>query len=57
MAQKMMFFSTNILAKILQHILGCRFCADCHILAHFCQTLLPFKASKFICAKAAPLWH
>jgi hypothetical protein len=36
MVQKMLFSSAKISAEILDHILGYRFCAMHHILAHFC---------------------
>jgi hypothetical protein len=39
------------------HISGYRFHAERHILAQFCQMLLPQKASKIIQAKAVLLWH
>jgi hypothetical protein len=57
MAQKMLLCFTNILAEISQHILSYSFCAEHHILVHFCQSLLPLKASKIICAKAFLLWY
>jgi hypothetical protein len=56
MAQKMLFCFTNISAEILLHILGYNFCSQHHILARFCQMLLPSKTSKIICAKTALLW-
>jgi hypothetical protein len=57
MSQKMLFFFTNISATILVHVLGYSFCTEHHILAHFCQMLLPLRASKIICAKAALPLH
>jgi hypothetical protein len=41
----------------LLHVLGYSFSVEHHISAHFCQMLLPFKASKNISTKAALLWH
>jgi len=52
MDQKMLFCFTNISAEILLHILGYSFCAKGHILVHFCQMLLLFKALKIACAKS-----
>jgi hypothetical protein len=56
-AQKMLFCFANISAKIMLHVLGYSFFIEFHILAHFCQMLLPSKPSKIICTKAALLWH
>jgi hypothetical protein len=47
----MVFCLTKISAKILVHLLGYSFCAEHHILAHFCLLLLPQKSSKIICKK------
>jgi hypothetical protein len=52
----MVHFFTNISAEILLNVLGYIFCTEHHILAHFCQMLLPIKALEIICAKAALLW-
>jgi hypothetical protein len=41
-----LFCFRNISDKISPHILGYNICADRHILAHFCQMPLPFKAPK-----------
>jgi len=57
MAQKVLFGFTNISVEILLHILGYNFCNEDHILVHFCQTLLPSKASKIKCTKAVLRWH
>jgi hypothetical protein len=57
LAQKMVFFLTNYSAKILVHLLGYNFCAEHHILAHFCQMLLPPKASRITRTKAPLRWH
>jgi hypothetical protein len=57
MAQKMLFCFTNISAKILLHVLSRSFCTEHHILAHFCQMLLPLKSSEMNCAKSDLLWH
>jgi hypothetical protein len=57
MSQKMLFCFTSISATILAHVLGYSFCAERHILAHFYQMLLPLRASKIICTKAALLWQ
>ncbi len=54
-AQKMLFWFTNISAKKLQLILGYNFCTEHHNLMNFCQMLLPLKELKIICAKAALL--
>jgi hypothetical protein len=43
-AQKMQIGFTTISAQILKQVLGNCFCTERHILAHFCQMLLPFKA-------------
>jgi hypothetical protein len=51
MAQKMLFCFTNISDEILLHVLGYTFSVECHILAQFCQLLLPLKALKIISAK------
>jgi hypothetical protein len=55
--QKMDFCFTNISAEILLHILRNILCPEHHILAHFCQMLLPIKALEIMCAKAALLWR
>jgi hypothetical protein len=52
----MLFCFANISAEILLLILGCSFCIEHPILTHFCPMLLPLKASKISCAKAALLW-
>jgi hypothetical protein len=57
MVQKMLFGFANIFSKNLLRILGYRFCAECHILAHFHETLLSLKASKIICIRATLFWH
>jgi hypothetical protein len=57
MSQKMLLCFANISAEILLHILGYSFCTEHHILVHFCLMLLPLKASKITCAKAALLRH
>jgi hypothetical protein len=57
MAQKMLFCFTNISAEILINFLGYSFCTESHILAHFCQMLLPLKESKIAYAKLALLWR
>jgi hypothetical protein len=57
MSVNILFCFSNISAEILWHILGYRFCYESHILAHFCQLLLPSRASKNTCPKAAKLWR
>jgi hypothetical protein len=57
MVQKMLLSFTNILAEISLLILCYSFCAEHHILVHFCQMLLPLKALKIVCAKAVLLWQ
>jgi hypothetical protein len=52
----MLFCFADISAEILLIILGCSFCTEHPILTHFCRMLLPLKALKIICAKAALLW-
>jgi hypothetical protein len=52
----MFFCLTNISAKILARALEYSSCTEHLIFAHFCQMLLPLKASKIICAKDATLW-
>jgi hypothetical protein len=47
----MLFCFTSISAEILLHILGYSFFIEHHILAGFCQMLLPLKASNIICNK------
>jgi len=54
--QKMVLCFTNLSAEILLHILINILCPEHHILAHFCQMLLPLKTLEIICAKAALLW-
>jgi hypothetical protein len=51
----MMFYFTNIFAEISLHILCYSFSPQRHLLAHFCQMLLPSKAQKIISAKAVLL--
>jgi hypothetical protein len=51
----MIFCFTNISAKISLDILSYRFCAEHHILVHFCQIVLPLKALKIIRGKTALL--
>jgi hypothetical protein len=53
--QKVLFCFTNIYAEISNHVFGNSFCAEHHILAHFCPILLALKALKMICAKDALL--
>jgi hypothetical protein len=57
MAQKIMFCFTSISAEILLQILGYSFNAKRHILVDFCQMKLPLKSSKFICSRAALIYH
>jgi hypothetical protein len=57
MGQEMFFCLPNIFEEILLHILGYSFSAERHILACFCQTVLPLEASKIIRTKAVLLWH
>jgi hypothetical protein len=57
MEHKMLFCFANISAEMLLHIIGYNFCTEPHILAHFLQMLVPLRASKIICAKAALLCH
>jgi len=49
--QKMLFCFTNISLEILLHLFGYNFCAESHILAHFCQMLSPLKALKLSAQK------
>ncbi len=53
MSVNILFCFSNISAEILWHILGYSFCSECHILTHFCQLLLPSRASKNTSSKAA----
>jgi hypothetical protein len=52
----MLFCFKNISDENLLHILGYSFCTERYILSHFCQMLMPLKASEIFCAKAALLW-
>jgi hypothetical protein len=55
MVQQILFCFTNISAEILLHILGYRFCAEDHILAHFYYMGKQLEASKIVRAKATLL--
>jgi hypothetical protein len=57
MAQTLLFCFCTISDKILQYILGYSFSNKRHILVHFFQMMVPFKAAKIECAKAALCWH
>jgi hypothetical protein len=46
MTQKMSFCFTNISAKIVLHILGYSFCAECHILLPFLPNVVASKCIK-----------
>jgi hypothetical protein len=47
----LLFCFTNISAESLLYILDYKFCTEHHILVHFCQLLLPLKASKISAQK------
>jgi hypothetical protein len=53
----MVSWFTNFFAKILLHVFGYSLFTEHHRSAHFCQLLLPLKAARIVCAKAAALWR